>query len=281
MAVRVRNLLGEQAGTRAGVPTHDAVDPPVQSGARVGAPAQDAADLHMQDAPELPSASALDGLMSRLPMRLGTRRHAVLAVVLVALVIAVGGWLRAERPSGLPGPALPTASSAGAAPAEAAPTTNRAAAATARPSMVVVDVAGKVRRPGVYRLPAGSRVDDALRAAGGPRIGVNLNSLNLAAVVADGQQIAVGVRGAAAPVGVGVPAGTGATGGTGPGSGPIDLNAATLEQLETLPGVGPVLGQNILAWRAQHGRFSSVAQLDEVSGIGPARLAELRPLVTV
>jgi competence protein ComEA len=141
---------------------------------------------------------------------------------------------------------------------------------------VVVDVVGKVRRPGVYRLPDGSRVDDALEAAGGALPGVDLSRLNLARKLADGEQVAVGVAGAAEAAG---PPRTGAV--SGAASGPIDLNTATVQQLDTLPGVGPVLAQRIVDWRTQHGRFDSVDQLQEVTGIGPSRLADIRSLVTV
>jgi competence protein ComEA len=153
---------------------------------------------------------------------------------------------------------------------------------------VVVDVAGKVRRPGLYRLPEGARVDDAVRAAGGSLRGVDLSSLNLAARVVDGQQILVGIGGG---VGVGGGAGVG-----GPGAAPgaamsrsavaggtaaamVNLNSATLDQLESLPGIGPVLAQHILDWRTQHGQFATVDQLQDVSGIGPAKFAALKGLV--
>lgn len=147
-----------------------------------------------------------------------------------------------------------------------------------------MDVAGKVRRPGIYRLPAGSRVDDALRAAGGAQPGVSTAALNLAARLSDGEQIVVSVPGLAATAG-GAP---GAPGTAGPSSGSqsdgsatVSLNSATLEQLESLPGVGPVLGQHILDWRAQHGRFTSVDQLRDVSGIGEVKFAALKPRVTL
>jgi competence protein ComEA len=155
---------------------------------------------------------------------------------------------------------------------------------------VVVDVAGKVRRPGLYRLALGARVDDAVRAAGGALAGIDLSSLNLAAKVVDGQQILVGVQGApggavggpgtagGAPIGGGGVAAAPAASG---GGGLVDLNSATLEQLETLPGVGPVLGQRILDWRTAHGNFATVDQLNDVSGIGDVKFAALKPLVTV
>ena len=142
---------------------------------------------------------------------------------------------------------------------------------------LVVDVAGKVRRPGVYRLPAGAWVQDAVTAAGGILPGVDPAAVNLARRLADGEQVLIGLP-AAAPV-------AGAAGGSGAGpagaAGPLDLNAATVEQLDALPGVGPVLAQRIVDWRTAHGRFGSVSDLSKVSGIGDAKLADLKPLVTV
>jgi competence protein ComEA len=141
---------------------------------------------------------------------------------------------------------------------------------------VLVDVAGKVRHPGVYRLGVGARVIDAVRAAGGALRSRDTATLNLAAPLTDGEQIVVG---AAAATIAGAPAGASSASGSGSAGAPVDLNTATLEQLETLPGVGPVLGQNILDWRDAHGRFTSVNQLRDVNGIGDTRFAQLQPLV--
>ncbi|MEU1366431.1 ComEA family DNA-binding protein [Streptomyces sp. NPDC005803] len=140
--------------------------------------------------------------------------------------------------------------------------------------VVVVDVSGKVRHPGIHRLPAGARVADALRVAGGARPGVDLNGLNRARVLMDGEQIIVG-----GPPGSTAPGVTG--GGAGPtaAAGPVSLSTATVEQLDTLPGVGPVLAQHIVDYRTQHGGFRSVDELREVNGIGDRRFADLRPLV--
>jgi competence protein ComEA len=138
---------------------------------------------------------------------------------------------------------------------------------------LLVHVVGAVREPGLYRLDDGSRVDDALRAAGGPKPKAALDLINLAAPVADGQQVIVPLRG---QDGV---AGSAAGGSAGAPVGPVHLNSATLEQLDTLPGVGPVTAQKILDYRDEHGAFSSVDELDSVPGIGPTRLAELKKLV--
>ncbi|MFB9734892.1 helix-hairpin-helix domain-containing protein [Streptomyces thermocoprophilus] len=147
---------------------------------------------------------------------------------------------------------------------------------------IVVDVSGKVRNPGIHRLPAGSRVADALEAAGGAKPGTDLTSLNRARFLVDGEQVVVGAP--ATGGGPGVPAGAtaGAPGGagaaTGP-AGPISLNTATVEQLDTLPGVGPVLARHIVDYRTAHGGFRSVDELREVNGIGERRFADLRNLV--
>ena len=138
---------------------------------------------------------------------------------------------------------------------------------------VIVDVVGAVRRPGLYRLPGGARVNDAVERAGGATRKANLAGINLAAPIADGLQIVVPAKtpgGGTAPPAA---AGGGAT------SGPLDLNSATLEQLETLPGVGPVTAQKILDYRQQHGAFTSVDELDAVPGIGPSHMAQLKGLV--
>ncbi|KUL53239.1 DNA-binding protein [Streptomyces sp. NRRL F-4489] len=151
--------------------------------------------------------------------------------------------------------------------------------------MVVVDVTGKVRRPGIHRLPAGSRVTDALEAAGGVVPGANLRGLNRARLLTDGEQIVVGEEGAPGGGGGSGQAGAGGGGGAGSGtpgttSGPVSLSTATEQQLDALPGVGPVLARHIIEFRTQHGGFTSVDQLRQVSGIGDRRLADLRPLVT-
>lgn len=166
-----------------------------------------------------------------------------------------------------------------AEPANESPLMPSPAATGASPetgSDVTVDVAGKVRRPGLATLPAGSRVADALQKAGGPRARVDLSSLNLARVLVDGEQILVGRP--AQPGGIAAGASTAAPDPTGA---LVSLNTATLEQLETLPGVGPVTAQKILDWRGANGAFSSVDQLLDIDGIGDKTLAEIAPHVTL
>ncbi|MFI1142105.1 helix-hairpin-helix domain-containing protein [Streptomyces sp. NPDC020780] len=141
---------------------------------------------------------------------------------------------------------------------------------------VVVDVSGKVRRPGVRHLPAGSRVADALRAAGGVREGTDVTGLNRARVLTDGEQVLVGLP--AAQPAPGTAAGGSGGGQAGPAV-PVSLTTATVEQLDALPGVGPVLAQHIIDYRTEHGGYRSVDELREVKGIGDRRFADLRPLV--
>jgi competence protein ComEA len=186
------------------------------------------------------------------------RRLALAAAVLALLgLVLAGRYLRTSAPASASGPAPVSASPA---PLVSEP--------IAGP--VVVDVVGAVRHGGVYRLPAGSRVRDALRAAGGARDGAHTVALNLAERLADGEQIVVPGRGlavagssAAGPAGAGAPAAI------------VHLNSATVEQLDGLDGIGPTLAARIVAWRQAHGGFRSTADLGNVPGIGPGRLAAL------
>jgi competence protein ComEA len=140
--------------------------------------------------------------------------------------------------------------------------------------VVVVDIVGAVRRPGLYRLTQGARIADAVSRAGGATPKADLALINLAAPLADGEQVVVPRRGAGA---LAAPAGAGFAG--APSGGPVHLSTATLEQLDSLPGIGPVTAQKILDYRQQHGAFTSVDELDAVPGIGPARLDQLKDLV--
>jgi competence protein ComEA len=209
--------------------------------------------------------------------------YAVLALVVV--VLGVRFMQRQQPSSAVPGGAGAAASSASSGASGSTATAVRVSRAPAQAS--VVHVAGAVRRPGVYRLPAGARVQEAVRRAGGARRGANVNGINLAAKVVDGQQVVVPSRtpsGSDGPAAVaGGPAeGSGPVGpaaaGVAPGP-PISLNNATAEQLDTLDGVGPATAQKIIAWRTQHGGFRSVADLGQVPGIGPKKLAALRDRV--
>jgi competence protein ComEA len=173
----------------------------------------------------------------------------------------------------------------------AAPTPSGSAPAAEGP--VVVSVVGLVHKPGLVTLTGGARIADALDAAGGALDGADLIGLNMARRVTDGEQIIVGV--AAAPgrppamgssitsetAAAGVPSAAAPAAGPAAAPAPVDLNAATVEQLDTLPGVGPVTAAAIIAWRDANGRFDSVDQLGDVDGIGPARLEKLRALVHV
>ena len=250
------------------------------------------------------------------------RRAAVLGVVVVGLltvavfglrvlwasadsqgtVIAPGGGSRAG-PTGLSAAGAPVGvgesagqgfgptSSPSPSPAgPGGPVPAAGASATAAASgVVVVHVVGQVKRPGVQQLPLGSRVAQAVEAAGGASKAADLSRVNLARVLVDGEQVRVPAPGD--PVdpseltGPGPPVG-GAGGGGGAGSsggagGLVPLNSADLAALDTLPGVGPVLAQRILDWRTEHGRFTSVDELGEVSGIGEKLLSQLSPLVTL
>jgi competence protein ComEA len=138
-------------------------------------------------------------------------------------------------------------------------------------SKLVVDVAGAVRRPGLHELAPGTRIADAVAAAGGATAKADITAVNLAAPIADGEQIVVPARGSGA---------AGASSGAGPSpTAPLDLNSASLEQLDTLPGIGPTTAQKILDYRQAHGSFHSVAELDAVPGIGQGRIEQLKGLV--
>lgn len=146
---------------------------------------------------------------------------------------------------------------------------------------IVVDIGGKVRKPGVRRLPAGSRVADALRAAGGVRPGTSTDGLNRARFLVDGEQVVVGGAGAGAAGAGGGPDAGAVAGAAGVGAGPaqVSLSTATADQLDTLPGVGPVLARHIVDYRTRHGGFRSVDELRQVNGIGDRRFADLKDLV--
>jgi competence protein ComEA len=235
------------------------------------------------------------------------RRHpvrvAVAALAAVATAIGTAVALATSTPAVEAAPALPAAVSI----------TSSSSAPPATPSSIVVSVVGRVGTPGLVSLPDGARVLDAVRAAGGAATGTDLTSLNLAQRLADGEQIYVGIPVPAQtgpdPAAAGTTDGTGVTGGNpgvsgapatsggdggvsakkgskaalaaAGGVGKVDLNSATADQLQTLPGVGPATAQKIIAYRVQHGNFRSVDQLQDISGIGDGKYAKLKDLVTV
>jgi competence protein ComEA len=215
-----------------------------------------------------------------------SRGELVGLIVVVVLVLAgVGFWYSRSLPrpidvtttAGSEAPlaisSAPSTSGVALASASAAPSSSATAA------VMIVDVAGAVRRPGVFEFQAGDRVIDAVDRAGGALERADLTLLNLAAPLTDGQQILVPKKGATVsgvpPVGTGTTTGTGTTGAL------VNVNTADEATLETLNGVGPVLAGAIIQYRTEHGPFASIDQLDEVSGIGPATLEDLRSQVTV
>ncbi|MFE0334136.1 helix-hairpin-helix domain-containing protein [Streptomyces sp. NPDC058955] len=218
----------------------------------------------------------------RLPLWVQTRcgleprSLAALAVVLGVAACAAGGFFWAGRPEQVRAPEAVRVAPAVASPPSVS--ASPSAAGGGASAKVVVDVGGKVRRPGVLTLPAGSRVADALRAAGGVRAGADLTGLNRARVLFDGEQVLVGVPGTAAGGGT-AGGGTGAGAGASGGGVPLSLNTATVEQFDGLPGVGPVLARRLVDHRTEHGGFRSVEELREVDGIGERRYADLQPLV--
>jgi competence protein ComEA len=191
------------------------------------------------------------------------RRLALLLLLAGGAALVLAG--RFLPSSSAPAPELaPVVSlSSGGAPASAAPVSGP----------VVVHVVGAVRHPGVYRLPAGSRTRDAVRRAGGPRARADLGSVNLATLLADGEQVRVPQR---AP-----PTAAGATPSANAAPAIVHLNGASADDLDSLDGIGPALAERIVAYRVAHGGFRSVDELDEVSGIGPVRLEALRPRIAL
>ncbi|MGM9344555.1 helix-hairpin-helix domain-containing protein [Streptomyces salinarius] len=230
-------------------------------------------------------------LRERMPLWLQTRcgleRRSVAALSVLLVVAAVFAvqhfWSGRTQPVAAPEVVREAAAYGAATPGPAAEDRTKAddpepgAAPTTRAGAeIVVDVGGKVREPGVHSLPAGSRVEDALRAAGGVKPGTKTDGLNRARFLVDGEQVIVGAS--APPPAPGSVTASGGGAGAGP-TAPVSLNTGTADQLDTLPGVGPVLAQHIIDYRTQHGGFRSVDELREVNGIGERRFADLRDLV--
>jgi len=306
LARRRLSLLGAELTPAAGHPSHGERQPDAPTAQPETAPVTDARRGRHADTREPRAGRLVDRLADALPPtmqgRVGLSAHHVTVVaLLLAAAMTVATWLllRAEPqpvpehaslrlPAGgaarspLPVTAATPVSPVPPLPSPAVPTAAVGVPTAAATGEVVVDVAGRVRHPGVVELPAGSRVVDAIEAAGGARPGAHLGLLNLARLLVDGEQIAVGVPGAtAAPS---LPGGTSTALVPSVSDAPtslVNINTASQAELEELPGVGPVTATSIIEWRTENGGFSTVDELVEVSGIGEVTLAELRDLVTV
>jgi competence protein ComEA len=209
------------------------------------------------DDPAAPAAvlAVPAGLLAAVdPRRRGARALALVAAVVVVVAATLAWW---SRPRVEP---VAAATEAASAPA----------AGPASPAVIVVAIAGRVVRPGLVRLPPGSRVADAIEAAGGVLPGTDMSYVNLARKLVDGELIVIGATPPPDQPGAG-----------GQPAGPVNLNTATLAQLDTLPGVGPVLAGRIIDYRTKHGGFHSVSELRQVEGVGDARYEQLKDLVTV
>ncbi|MFT4295004.1 MAG: helix-hairpin-helix domain-containing protein [Micropruina sp.] len=248
-------------GLLAEIPARRVLDPEPAAERPASAPADDPGGE--SDDPPRPATRAArlsTAMMSR--ARQFVREHLVVVGIIVLTGVLWGGY------SMLQARTTPVAAAA-AAPSVQVSTGSAAPAPT--PSVrLLVHVLGEVRRPGVVTLPDGARVQDALAAAGGLTARAKPGDLNLAAPVADGTQLVIGRTGSR------LSSGSGAAGAPSAAA-KVDLNTATAEQLDALPGVGPVTAQKILAWRAAHGRFRAVSELQEVDGIGPKSYAEIAP----
>ncbi len=273
-AERLRRRLGAQP-TAAGQPDYDADDS--------DDPDTDPNSLLPRWLPD--GSVQHDGWLAKVradPGRAGAL--ALAAVAAIAVLVTIFTLMR-EQPAPVASAKLP--------PVDTAATASRTPSPAAQPNQpVVVSVVGLVHTPGLVTLPPGARIADALKAAGGTTEGADTIGLNMARPVDDGEQIVVGlapVKGQPAVLGSSVSPGSTAPVPTSSASRPakggpaqtINLNTATVQQLDTLPGVGPVMAAAIVAWRQANGKFTSVDQLGEVDGIGPGRLEKLRPLVRV
>lgn len=274
----LRRRLGSRPGT---IPDDDQGDSELGEDGDGGGPP-----------PWIPEGRPGQGWLAAIRADPGRAGGIALAVIAALAVLVTAFTLARHRPAPVVSANLP--------PVQMAPM-SAAAPPTAEPAppSTVVSVIGLVAQPGLVTLAPGARVADAVSAAGGPLRGADTVGLNLARHVADGEQIVVGMAapagqppllgssvggsagGAPAQAGPPRPGAPAAPGAPAKPAGPLDLNTATAEQLDALPGVGPVTAAAIVAWRAANGRFTAVDQLGEVDGIGPARLDKLRPLVRV
>lgn len=237
----------------------------------------------------------LDAVRDRLPpvarpaglARLGLERVHLAVIVLVVVIGVIGATVLflLARPEVVPiepellATGTPIATGTPTAPPATEPSTAESPP-PGQPAAIVVHVAGLVVRPGIVELPAGSRVVDAIEAAGGATPDADLTPINLARILADGEQVLVTAD--PPPPQAAPPAAPQGAGSAPPApAGPVNLNTATAADLDTLPGIGPALAGRILEWRAQNGRFTTIDELREVAGIGEQRFAQLEPLVTV
>lgn len=279
--VRPAESWNPQGHTRIrAVPDPPGEEQPVETAGRFGAgvgPAPSVARLPGRHASRRTGSTWALGVPDPLRGRvaLGPGQLAVVAMVAVVGLALTCWWLVRSGGHEVGAPSAVT-TPRGALVTPRAPSSGAVGVATANAASgkVVVDVAGKVRRPGIAVLRQGARVIDAVRAAGGARPGVDLAGLNLARVLTDGEQVVVGQE--AAPV----VSGSASVGGSPVGA-LVNINTADETALESLPEVGPVTAQSIITWRTQHGGFTSVDQLLDVDGIGDATLAKLTPYVTI
>lgn len=227
------------------------------------------------------------GAAVREPGRWAVRTSAAVRIAAVLLVLAVAGATYlllsrsfAPRPSDAPAAPVAEPLAPSVQPVQPAASDGTSAAAEAgSAATIVVHVAGAVTDPGVVEVTEGTRVVEVITAAGGSADDADLDALNLAAPVTDGQQVYVPREGEVGPGGVASPGASGDAGAHGPGL--VNINTADATALDTLPGIGPALADRIITWRTEHGPFTSVDALTDVSGIGPATMERLRDLVTV
>jgi competence protein ComEA len=237
----------------------------------------------------VPGVVALPGAGALASLNPGRRAVKALAAVAVAVALIAGFVVWRSQPhaemvsasTSAPTSTVSSGNAGGVTPGGVPAATGAPppASSPASGSMIVVAISGRVRRPGLVRLPADSRVADAIAAAGGALPGTDLSFVNLARKVSDGELIVIGITpspGQTIDSGAADPTSTGGTAGA-----LVNVNTATEAQLETLPGIGPALAQRIIDYRTQHGAFRSISQLQQVPGIGDAKFADIKDLVTV